>query len=102
MFSFLTKILPWAKTVFTKIGSFSAKAEELEAEKELIEARAFAKGRISPKYLFQYFVVGAFGLLVVWMLAHAILPEYIGSPYIAAEKIFDLAAKTFKTMFEGL
>ena len=45
--SLLGKILP-------SVLTGSARAEELKAEKELIEAKAFAKGRISPKYCFQF------------------------------------------------
>ena len=65
----ITKVLPFLGPLLERIlPGDSAKAAELRAQRELIEARAFAKGRISPKYLIYYaiaFFFIAYGVVVL-------------------------------------
>lgn len=100
MIAILSKILPFLKPVLGKLGQDSKRAQELRAEAELIEAKAFArKGRIAPRYFFQYVVSGAFAALVVWLLFWAVFPQHVASPLSAAADLFDMAGQAFKLLF---
>jgi hypothetical protein len=84
MFVWLTKLLPFLPSLLEKVlPGQSARAEELKAEKELIEAKAFARGRISPKYCFYFLVVGVFAVYAVMGVVDAIFPGAVSLPFKA-------------------
>ena len=56
MWAFLTKLLPFLAPLLDKLWP-STRADELRAEVELEEARAFSRGRIAPRYLLKYVAV---------------------------------------------
>lgn len=74
MIALLAKFLPFVRPLLEKIFPDKSRAAELQAEKELIEARAFRRGRISPKYLLGYVLVVLFGLFGLVLLLHVIFP----------------------------
>lgn len=65
MWAWIPKLLsfvPLFGGLFEKWTEQKGRAAEIRAEKELVEAKAFAKGRIVPKYWMMY------GLVVVFLL----------------------------------
>ena len=75
MIAILTKILPFLDPLLERFFPDKSRAAELQAEKELVEAQAFKRGRISPKYLLGYVVVIFFALFGIAILLHAFLPS---------------------------
>lgn len=71
----LTKLLPFLGPLIDKLTG-GDRAAEIKAQKELLEAQAFHAGRISPKYLIQYVLVGLFALTgFMLILGHFFWPE---------------------------
>lgn len=94
--AWLTKIFPFLKSLFDRFCSDSARRAELEAERDLAEAKAFAKGRISPKYLLKYVMVAAFAVFAVASLLHFFFPKYFtASPLVELKDLIELAADIF-------
>lgn len=63
MWAWIPKLLsfvPLFGGLFEKWTENQSRAAEIRAEKELVEAKAFAKGRIAPKYLMLYGLVFVF------------------------------------------
>lgn len=78
MWAWIPKLLsfvPLFGGLFEKWTEHQSRAAELRAEKELVEAKAFAKGRIAPKYLTQYALVGVFVLLAVAAFVAVFFPS---------------------------
>ena len=63
---------PW----IAKLWTDNSKVAEIEAETNLEETKAFARGRISPKFLLRYVVIVAFALVVLFFLARMIWPDF--------------------------
>jgi hypothetical protein len=78
-----TKFLPFLTPLLDRFTD-TAKIAEMRAEKELIEARAFARGRISPKYLMGYAVAFVFIIYGVVILLATFAPGFVGG----AEDVF--------------
>lgn len=57
MIAILTKFLPFIGPLLERFFPDKSRVAELQAEKELVEAQAFKRGRISPKYWLGYVVV---------------------------------------------
>ncbi len=96
MFSFFSKLLPFLKPLTERLFTGSARRAELEAEKELAEARAFAKGRISPKYLLKYVLVAAFAVFAAVTLLHFFFPRHFAvSPLAELRELIGVAADIF-------
>ncbi len=96
MFSFLAKLLPFLRPLAERLFSGSTRRAELEAEKELAEARAFATGRISPKYLLKYVLVAAFAVFSAVTLLHFFFPRHFAaSPLTELKDLVDVAADIF-------
>lgn len=96
MFSFFSKLLPFLKPLTERLFTDSARRAELEAEKELVEARAFAKGRISPNYLLKYVLVAVFAVFAAVTLLHFFFPRHFAvSPLAELRELIGVAADIF-------
>lgn len=78
MIAILTKFLPFLGPLLERIFPDKSKVAELQAEKELTEAKAFARGRISPKYLVGYIIAGFFALFGLAVLLRFVFPDFFG------------------------
>jgi hypothetical protein len=69
-------ILPFLQPLFDKwSGGDSAEIQKIKAQAELIEAKAFAKGKYSPKYLLKYIVIGLFTFWAALTILGAFWPQ---------------------------
>ena len=83
MIAFITRLLPFLGPLLEKItGKNNAKAEELRAQAELEEIRAFKAGRISPRFLYRYALVFIFVFFSALFLGSLFLPQWVSSPDI--------------------
>lgn len=81
MFAFLGKILPFLTPVLDKLaGRKSSRVAEMEAEQELLETKAFLRGRYSPKYMLKYTMVGVIWIFIGLFVAHVMFPEQFPDP----------------------
>ena len=100
MWSVLSKILPFLPTIIEKLWPDSAKVEQLKAERELAEAEAFEKGRISPRYLARYVAVILVALFSLALLVDVLWPDVVpGSPVSALEALGKQGLKILSTTF---
>ncbi len=58
----LLKYVPGISGILDKVTGSSAKADEIRAQVELEEAKAFRQGRYAPKYVLKYTVIGIFAI----------------------------------------
>lgn len=80
MWAFLTKLLPFLAPLLDKLWP-STRADELRAEAELEEARAFSRGRIAPRYIAGYVASLLFLLFGIAVLIDSACPDFLpGSP----------------------
>ena len=76
MFALLVKFLPFlAPLVERFLPGQSQREKELKAEKEVEEMKAFAAGRICPRFLFQFVAVASFALIVILSIIAAFSPD---------------------------
>lgn len=69
------KFLPGIGKLFDKLGADSSRVQELKAEAELEEIKAFRKaGRVGPTMLRRYVAVGIWVLVVVALLVAVFVP----------------------------
>lgn len=81
MIAFITRLLPFLGPLLEKLtGKNSEKAEELRAQAELEEIRAFKAGRISPRFLKRYVMVFIFAFFSALFLGSLFLPQWVSSP----------------------
>ena len=81
MIAFITRLLPFLGPLLEKLtGKGSARAEELRAQAELEEIRAFKQGRISPRFLQRYALVFIFSFFAALFLGSLFLPQWVSSP----------------------
>lgn len=100
MWSVLSKILPFLPALIEKLWPGNAKVEQLKAERELAEAEAFGRGRISPRYLARYVAVVLVALFALVALVDVILPDLVpGSPVSALEGLGKQALNLLTTVF---
>lgn len=97
MWAWIPKLLsfvPLLGGLFEKWTENKSRAAELRAEKELVEAKAFAKGRIGPKYLLKYVLVCIFTLFALGFLGHAFFPSaFPHSPLADLREILKMAGE---------
>ena len=80
MWAFLTKVLPFLAPLLDKLWP-STRADELRAEAELEEARAFSRGRIAPRHIAGYVASLLFLLFGIAVLIDSAYPDFLpGSP----------------------
>ena len=88
----LLKYVPFLGGLFEKWTENKNRTAEINAEKELIEAKAFSKGRISPKYMLKYALVVVFMLFCISMMLHVMFAQYFPiSPLQGLDPVFKLA-----------
>lgn len=76
----MTKVLPFLAPLLDKLWP-STRADELRAEAELEEARAFSRGRIAPRYIAGYVASLLFLLFGFAVLIDSAYPDFLpGSP----------------------
>ena len=81
MTAFITRLLPFLGPLLEKLGGkTSEKAEELRAQAELEDLRAFKAGRISPRFLRNYALVFLFVFFAALFLGSLFFPQHISSP----------------------
>lgn len=81
MIAFITRLLPFLAPLLEKLtGKHNEKAEELRAQAELEELRAFKAGRISPRFLRNYALVFIFVFFAALFLCSLFFPQHVGSP----------------------
>lgn len=76
MWAFLTKLLPFLAPLLDKLWP-STRADELRAEAELEEARAFSRGRIAPRYIAGYVASLLFLLFGIAVLIDSAYPDFL-------------------------
>lgn len=80
MWAFLTRLLPFLAPLLDKFWP-STRADELRAQAQLEEARAFSRGRIAPRYIAGYVASFLFFLFGVAVLIDSAYPDFLpGSP----------------------
>ena len=73
----ILKYLPGVGSFFEKWLSNNAKAEELRAQVELEEAKAFQKGRYAPRYVLRYTLIGIFALCCLCIMFGMFFPGVV-------------------------
>lgn len=87
MWAFLSRILPFLGPLAERLWP-SSRADELRAEAELEEARAFSRGRIAPRYLLGYALVLLLTLFGLAVLVDSVVPGLIpGAPLHALKEL---------------
>lgn len=101
MWAWIPKLLsfvPLLGGLFEKWTENKSRAAELRAEKELVEAKAFAKGCIGPKYLMKYVLVCIFALCALGVLGHAFFPSVFPySPMGDLRELLQLAEEILRS-----
>lgn len=80
MWAWIPKLLsfvPLLGGLFEKWTEQKGRTAEIRAEKELVEAKAFSKGRIVPKYLVQYAQVVLFVLFSIAIFVTVFFPSLL-------------------------
>ena len=68
--------IPFIGQLLAKLWTDNSKVAEIKAEEDLEETKAFARGRLSPKFLLSYVVVVSFALFVLFFLARMVWPDF--------------------------
>ena len=68
--------IPFIGQLLAKLWTDNSKVAEIKAEEDLEETRAFAQGRLSPKFLLRYVIVVSFALFVLFFLARMVWPGF--------------------------
>lgn len=84
------------------VGKSSTRAAELEAEKDLLETKAFMKGRYSPKYLAKYSVVGIVWVFVILFVGHILFPAHIQDPTVWLGALMASISDALALVWKGL
>ena len=92
--------IPFIGQLLAKLWTDNSKVAEIKAEEDLEETKAFAQGRLSPKFLLRYVVVVSFALFVLFFLARMIWPEFApGMTMDNFERLMKIAANVLKELF---
>jgi hypothetical protein len=87
------KFIPFLGPLLERIApGENAKVAEYRAQKELIEAKAFAKGRYSPKYIMHYAKAAFYAVICVVLVIYVFNPEIVSG--------VDYLLKSFRTLIE--
>ena len=74
--------------------------EQLKLERELAEAEAFEKGRVSPRYLARYVAVVLVALFALALLVDVLWPDVVpGSPVSALKDLGKHGLNILATVF---
>ena len=75
MFGWIAKIIPALGGILGNVlGGTSEKADELRAQAELEEAKAFSRGRYAPRYVLKYTLILIFFLFCMVLFASMLFP----------------------------
>ena len=92
--------IPFIGQLLAKLWTDNSKVAEIKAEEDLEETRAFAQGRLSPKFLLRYVIVVSFALFVMFFLARMIWPDFApGMTMDNFERLMKIAANVLKELF---
>ena len=92
--------IPFIGQLLAKLWTDNSKVAEIKAEEDLEETKAFARGRLSPKFLLRYVVVVSFALFVLFFLARMIWPDFApGMTMDNFERLMKIAANVLKELF---
>lgn len=96
MWAFIPKLLsflPFLGGLFEKWTENKSRAAELRAEKDLVEAKAFKAGRISPQYLLRYVVVILFMVFGVVIIVQVFVSGDVSAPLEALKHLMTEGGK---------
>lgn len=68
--------IPFIGQLLATLWTDNSKVAEIKAEEDLEETKAFAQGRLSPKFLLRYVIVVSFALFVLFFLARMVWPDF--------------------------
>ena len=92
--------IPFIGQLLAKLWTDNSKVAEIKAEEDLEETKAFAQGRLSPKFLLRYVIVVSFALFVLFFLARMIWPDFApGMTMDNFERLMKIAANVLKELF---
>ena len=92
--------IPFIGQLLAKLWTDNSKVAEIKAEEALEETKAFARGRLSPKFLLRYVVVVSFALFVLFFLARMVWPDFApGMTMDNFERLMKIAANVLKELF---
>ena len=92
--------IPFIGQLLAKLWTDNSKVAEIKAEENLEETRAFAQGRLSPKFLLRYVIVVSFALFVLFFLARMVWPDFApGMTMDNFERLMKIAANVLKELF---
>ena len=92
--------IPFIGQLLAKLWTDNSKVAEIKAEEDLEETKAFAQGRLSPKFLLRYVIVVSFALFVMFFLARMIWPDFApGMTMDNFERLMKVATNVLSALF---
>lgn len=94
MINIVKTILSFLAPLIDKIfGRNTERALELKAQRELEELQAFKSGRITPRFLLFYALVGIFVIFAMLMMLSIFFPQWLAAPDVSRIRdILDMGA----------
>lgn len=94
MVTIIKTVLSFLAPLIDKIfGKNTERALELQAQKELEELQAFKAGRITPRFMLFYALVGLFVVFAILIIISLFFPQTINAPDTSRLKeILDMGA----------
>ncbi len=92
--------IPFIGQLLAKLWTDNSKVAEIKAEEDLEETKAFAQGRLSPKFLLRYVIVVSFALFVLFFLARMVWPDFAPDMTMDNfERLMRVAANVLNALF---
>ena len=92
--------IPFIGQLLAKLWTDNSKVAEIKAEDDLEETKAFAQGRLSPKFLLRYVIVVSFALFVLFFLARMVWPDFAPDMTMDNfERLMRVAANVLNALF---
>ena len=92
--------IPFIGQLLAKLWTDNSKVAEIKAEEDLEETKAFAQGRLSPKFLLRYVIVVSFALFVLFFLARMVWPGFAPDMTMDNfERLMKVAANVLNALF---
>ena len=92
--------IPFIGQLLAKLWTDNSKVAEIKAEEDLEETKAFAQGRLSPKFLLRYVIVVSFALFVLFFLARMVWPDFAPDMTMDNfERLMKVAANVLTALF---
>ena len=92
--------IPFIGQLLAKLWTDNSKVAEIKAEEDLEETKAFAQGRLSPKFLLRYVIVVSFALFVLFFLARMVWPDFAPDMTMDNfERLMKVAANVLNALF---